>query len=254
MSHNGTLGTLRAKPPSNDAGLGAPVQDFGRSSFDMTAVTRGGFSAARRHSARVRLFRRIAIGISILAILLISAAVLPNPLKRLPGDISIGRVGVEGTKITVESPKITGVQRDGNSFEITAQKGIQDLKVPNRIELLGIDSKIGTSNTAMTLVSATQGLYDSVNDKISLKGDIRIKNSSTGYDIRLKTAQIDFKTGGLVSDEPVKVLLDGGIVAASSLDVSENGHKVSFGGEVSSMLENGASNGTAGSAVTEADR
>ena len=44
---------------------------------------------------------------------------------------------------------------------------------------------------------------------MTLEGDIRI-NRSTGYDIWLRTARIDFTTGGLVSEEPVRVVLDGG--------------------------------------------
>ena len=71
---------------------------------------------------------------------------------------------------------------------------------------------------------------------MTLEGDIRIKNSA-GYDIWLRTARIDFNTGGLVSEEPVRVILDGGTIAAKQLDVSDNGHKVSFGGEVTSMID-----------------
>jgi lipopolysaccharide export system protein LptC len=87
---------------------------------------------------------------------------------------------------------------------------------------------------------------------MTLEGDIQIKNS-TGYDIRLNTARIDFKTGGLVSEGPVKVLLDGGTIAAKQLDVSDNGHKVSFGGEVTSLIDAGAGEPEAG-ALTESGR
>jgi lipopolysaccharide export system protein LptC len=215
------------------------MRNPGTVGFDMTpAASRGGFKAAHRHSARVRLLRYAAIAGSLLAIAFISAAVLLNPLRRLPGDISIGRVGVEGTKITVDSPKISGFQKDGRPFDIRARSGIQEITAPNIIELLGIDSKIGSENTSTTWVSAAQGIYDSLHDKMTLDGNIRIKNS-TGYDIRLNTARIDFKTGGLVSEGPVKVILDGGTIAAQQLDVSDNGHKVSFGGDVSSMIDNG---------------
>ena len=107
------------------------------------------------------MLRRAAIGGSLLAIVLISAAALLNPLRRLPGDISIGRVGVEGTKITVDSPKISGFQKDGRPFEIKARSGIQDITAPNMIELLGIDSKIGTADASTTWVSAARGIYDS---------------------------------------------------------------------------------------------
>lgn len=239
---------------TDDGPRWAGMQGLGTVGFDVTpAASRGGFKAADRHSARVRVLRRAAIAGSLIAIALISAAVLLNPLRRLPADISIGRVGVEGTKITVDSPKISGVQKDGHPYEINARSGIQDITEPNIIELHGIDSKIGTADASTTWVSAARGIYDSLHDKMTLEGDIRIKNS-TGYDIRLNTARIDFKTGGLVSEEPVKVLLDGGTIAAKQLDVSDNGHKVSFGGEVTSLIDAGAGEPEAAGALTESGR
>ncbi len=198
--------------------------------------SREGFRAARRHSARVRLYRRAAIAGSVSALLIVAGAVLIAPLRRLPGDISVGRVGIEGTKVTLESPKITGVQKDGGPFEIRARSAVQDVTAPSIVELSGIESTIGTAEDSTTWVSAEHGIYDSSLDKLTLKGDIKIKNSG-GYDIRLQTAGIDFKTGGLSSKEPVKVVLDGGTIAANELDVSDHGHKVSFGGDVTSIIE-----------------
>jgi lipopolysaccharide export system protein LptC len=222
--------------------------------FDVTpALWRGGFKAARRHSARVWLFRRAAIAGSLLASTLIAAVALWNPLRHLPGDISVGRAALDGTKITLNFPKISGVQTDGRPFEIKARSGTQDTTAPDIIELLGIDSKIGAADASTTWVSAARGIYDSLHDKMTLEGDIRIK-SSTGYDIWLRTARIDFITGGLVSEEPVRVILDGGTIAAKQLDVSDNGHKVSFGGEVTSMIDTGAQEPEAASAFMESGK
>ena len=222
--------------------------------FDVTpALWRGGFKAAHRHSARVRLLRRAAIAGSLLAITLISAVALLNPFRQPPGDISVGRAAIDGTKITLDFPKISGVQADGRPFEVKARSGNQDTTAPDIIELLGIDSKIGAPDTSTTWVSAARGIYDSMHDKMTLEGDIRIK-SSTGYDIWLKTARIDFTTGGLVSEEPVRVILDGGTIAAKQLDVSDNGHKVSFGGEVTSMIDTGAGEPESAGALTESGK
>jgi lipopolysaccharide export system protein LptC len=196
------------------------------------------------------LFRRAAIAGSLLAITLIPAVALMNPFRHLPGDISVGRAALDGTKITLDFPKISGVQTDGRSFEIKARSGTQDTAAPAIIELLGIDSKIGAADASTTWVSAARGVYDSLHDKMTLEGDIRIK-SNTGYDIWLRTARIDFNTGGLVSEEPVRVFLDGGTIAAKQLNVSDNGHKVSFGGEVTSMIDTGAGKPEAAGAKME---
>jgi lipopolysaccharide export system protein LptC len=227
----------------------APASRWSR--LDVTPVSwRGGFKAAYRHSARVRLLRRAAIAGSLLVTVLISAAAFVSPLKNLPVDLSTGRVGFDGTKVTLDVPKITGVQKDGRPFEIKAHSAIQDLTKPNVVELLGIESSIGTADNSTTWVSAERGIYDSSHDKMTLEGDIRIKNSA-GYDIWLKTARIDFKTGGLVSEEPVKVLIEGGTIAAKQLDVSDNGHKVSFGGDVTSTIKMAQREPEAGDAIEE---
>jgi lipopolysaccharide export system protein LptC len=198
---------------------------------------RGGFKEARRHSARVRVLRRAAAVGSALALALILGAALRNPLTHLPADISVKRVGLDGTKITVDFPKITGVQNNGRPFEIKARSGIQDITAPNITELKDIESSLGGADSSTSWVSAARGVYDSSSDKLTLEGDVRIK-SSTGYDIWLRTARVDFKSGGLVSEEPVKVILEGGAIEAKELDVSDNGHKVSFGGDVTSTIEN----------------
>ncbi|MGH6831015.1 MAG: hypothetical protein ACREDG_07660 [Methylocella sp.] len=86
--------------------------DSGTVRFDVTpALWRGGFKAAHRHSARVWLFRRAAIAGSLLAITLIAAAALLNPLRHRPGDISVGRTSLDGTKITLDFPKSPGFRR-----------------------------------------------------------------------------------------------------------------------------------------------
>ena len=206
--------------------------------LDVTpAAWRGGFKEARRHSARVRVLRYGAIGGSVSALTLVLAAVLIYPLRHLPADVSVQRVALDGTKVTVDFPRVSGLQKNGLPFEIKARSGIQDVAVPNIIELQDLESTLGTADSSTTWVSAAHGVYDSLHDKLTLEGDVRIK-SSTGYDIWLITARIDFKSGGLVSEEPVRVALDGGAIEAKELDVSDNGHKVSFGGEVTSRIEN----------------
>jgi lipopolysaccharide export system protein LptC len=252
------LAFMDFKTPDVAVADGNPRQSgshhLGAAGFDMTPVTsRGGFRAANLHSGRVRVLRLVAIVGSLLAISAVSAAVLLNPLRHLPGDISIGRVGVDGTKITADSPKITGAQKNGRPFEITARTGLQDTTTPDIIELLGVDSTLGAADASTTWVSAARGIYDSLHDKMTLEGDVRIK-SSTGYELQLKTARIDFKTGGLVSGDPVKVNLNGGTITAKQLDVSDNGHKVSFDGEVTSLIDAGPGNPEADGASTESDR
>ena len=172
---NAKLAWPAAAPAGSGRADDAPADSRGVR-FDVTpALWGGGFKAAHRHSARVRLFRRAAIAGSLLAITLVSAVALWNPLRHRPGNISVGRAALDGTKITLDFPKISGVQTDGRPFEIKARSGTQDTTAPDIIKLLGIDSKIGAADASTTSVSAARGIYDSLHDKMTLEGDIRIQ-------------------------------------------------------------------------------
>jgi lipopolysaccharide export system protein LptC len=53
----------------------------------------------------------------------------------------------------------------------------------------------------------------------------------------MKKAEMDFKTGGLVTVDPVNVILKGGTIAANQMDISDNGRKISFVGAVKSIID-----------------
>jgi lipopolysaccharide export system protein LptC len=211
------------------------VLDLGHSPW------RGAFRAAGRHSARVRFLRWAMIAGCVAAVAFVGIFAVFDPFRRLPGNISIGQVRVDGTRITVESPKISGLQKNGRPYEVMARAGIQDTTMPNVVELLGIDARIGLNDASTLQVTAEHGTYDSLNDHLAMTGSAQIKND-VGYTIFLKTAQMNFKTGALISKDAVNVLLQGGKVAANQIDI-ENDGKVSFEGDVRSIFESGASEG-----------
>jgi lipopolysaccharide export system protein LptC len=198
---------------------------------------RGAFKAAGRHSARVRFLRRGIIVLCVAAVSMVAIVALFDPFRRLPRNLSIGQVRVEGTRITVESPKIEGFQKDGRPYEVTARAGVQDTTTPNTVELHGIDAKIGLNDASTLQVTAEHGTYDSLHDHMILDGSANIKND-TGYSILMKTAEMDFKTGALVSKDPVNVILKSGTVAANQMGI-ENDGKISFVGAVKSVIESG---------------
>ncbi len=151
----------------------------------------------------------------------------------------------------MESPKLTGFQKDGLPYEVSARAGVQDTKTPNTVELLGIDAKIGLNDASTLQVTAEHGTYDNLHDHIILDGSANIKND-VGYSILMKTAEMNFKTGALTTRDPVNVILKGGTVAADQMDI-ENDGKISFVGAVRSVIESGGGEtGTAASpAATE---
>ncbi len=210
------------------------------------------FAAARRHSNFVRFMRRglpVAMGISIVALVIVP---LLNPLRNLPG-LSIGPVKLSGSKVTMELPKLTGFRKDAKPYEVTATSALQDIRKPNVIELVEMKARLQLESDGWANLDSKSGVFDTQKEQLKLTGDVRLK-TDTGYDARLKSADIDFKAGTVISREPVKVSINNGstTVDADQLDVTDNGKVMVFSGRVTVLIENaerGTLTGPSGGAV-----
>ncbi len=194
------------------------------------------FSEAMRHSRRVRFLRRaIPIG-AVIGVGAIFFIAIYEPFRMLPDGVSIGNVSLNGTKITMELPKLTGFKKDSRPYEVTARWAAQDIKVPNIIELKELKSRIALADRSFATVEAASGVYDSQTEKMTLTNDVRIK-TETGYDVRMNSAQIEFKAGNVASSEPVSVRFNGGTIDASAVDMIDNGQHIIFIGPVRTTLQ-----------------
>ena len=173
---------------------------------------------------------------SALGVAAVAIVSLCNPFRHLPGSVSLAGVGVSGTKITMELPKITGVQQGGGPYEIRAKAGIQDITQPSIMNLQGVDATIGMADRTTTHVTSTDGTYDSHADTMSLSGNVKVANTS-GYTLNLQTALVNFKAGAFTSHERLRVDLKGGEVMADDMTISNNGHMIAFLGNISSTFD-----------------
>lgn len=191
--------------------------------------------AAGRHTARVRFLRRAMIVGSVVGVSVIAIVALFDPFHHLPHGLSVSSVGVDGSIITMESPKISGLRPDGGSYAITARQGVQDITKPNVMELRGVDATLGMPDNTTSRITSDSGIYDSKIDIMTLRGHARIKNTS-GYDLSMKSATMNFKTGIFSSRERLRVDIAGGFVSADALDVTDNGHRMTFSGNIDSTF------------------
>src|ERR1043166_9119860 len=98
---------------------------------------------ARRHSRLVRIARvAVPVGVVLaLAALVLNAYFEPlRVLEKLP-SVS-GKLGVQGSKITMELPKIAVFTRDSRAYEMTAETAIQDVTKPDMVELKNLRATI----------------------------------------------------------------------------------------------------------------
>ena len=195
------------------------------------------FRIATRHSRRVRFLRIAVPTFVVLLVLGFAAATWFNPLRivaKLPHGA--GTLTISGTKITMELPRIAGYTRDARAYELSAQSADQDLTRPENVELKGIAAKVELQNNSFVQMSAARGLYNNKAEQLRLGESIVLKSSS-GYEARLTDALVDMRSGQIVSDEPVEVMLLNGVLHAQRLEVAESGAMVLFSGGVSMTLD-----------------
>ena len=211
------------------------------------------FVDSRRHTLRVQFLRRAIVICCVSAVALIGFILMFDPLHRLQLGFSVGRVGLEGTRITMERPRISGVRADGQPYEIKAKTVVQDTKQPKIFELDRADAKLGSRDGSTTRIEALKGLYDSDTDHLELSGIVRIRNDGH-YDMTLKSAAVDMKASKVHSAEPATVSLSGGVIEAGGVDLSETESVVSFSGGVHSTFEGAKDDADAPTEAAEATR
>jgi lipopolysaccharide export system protein LptC len=203
------------------------------------------FRAASIHSRRVRRLRTlIIVGCALTAAGLVIRAFY-DPFSKLPGNLSLAGSTLNGTRVTMERPKLNGYRRDGRPYDVRATSGVQDIRQPNIIELNDLEAKFETVSRTVVRVAAHRGVYDSGKDSIHMMDDIRVVNAQS-YDIRMKDAEVDFKNGNIVSREPVSVVMASATITANALTVIDNGEQIVFEGEVRSMFHSSTDGERAG--------
>jgi lipopolysaccharide export system protein LptC len=193
------------------------------------------FAAAARHSTRVRVLRLALLGGSVGAVALLIAIALFDPFGRLANGVSIGGIGVDGTKVTMAHPKLAGFRRDGRPYLVTAQEAVQDALHPTLVELHGIAADIATAGDGMAHMTAKSGVYDSTKEHMDVSDDVEVKNPQ--YSAWLKSASIDFQSGHYVSHEPVTILINGGTtLSGDAMTAEDNGKELVIEGHVTTVI------------------
>ncbi len=191
------------------------------------------FAIAARHSRMVRILRIAVPAVVGLAMAGVVAISIFNPfralMKQLPVDMD--NLVVSGSKITMESPHMSGFTPDQRPYEVWAKTATQDLTDPDRVELKTLRAKVLQEDRSTVTLEARTGQFDTKAQLLDLRKDIFLQ-SSTGYEARLSQALLDIGKGIVTSEEPVDVKLLNGTLTADKLRITEKGALVRFEGHV----------------------
>src|SRR5215212_9740874 len=104
--------------PAGNGRLTSGVESGAEWGVPATVQRSRAFARASSHSRRVRFFKRaIPIG-AVLGVAAIFAATWLNPFRAVEG-LTLGPVGISGTQVTMESPRLTGFRNDSRPYEVT---------------------------------------------------------------------------------------------------------------------------------------
>jgi lipopolysaccharide export system protein LptC len=221
--------------------IASPIDQRATHGYTMTRRGDGArvFRKARRHSRLVRLVRLaipvIIVGAAALGLL----AARFNPLRMLTTlPIDFGSLVVSGTKITMEQPRIAGFTHDARPYELTAHAAAQDITKPDTIELQGVHGKTEMPDKAVFELTADGGVYDSKGEMLTLRQNIILKSTS-GFEVYLSEAVVNVRTSNVVSEKPVEVHMQQGIINANRMEVVDSGDTIRFGNGVTVNMTSG---------------
>jgi len=183
---------------------------------------------AGRHSILVRIVRIVLpIGVVVgLTVLVLFTYFAPMQMfDKLP-SVS-GKLAVQGSKITMELPRIAGFTRDSRAYELNAETAVQDITKPDIVELQNLRAKMELKDNDTVLVTANAGTYNTKADRIVLRDQI-VVTSQQGYKALLREAAVEMKKGNVVSELPVEITLPNGTLKANRMEITDSGEVIRF--------------------------
>lgn len=195
------------------------------------------FASAARHSRLVRILR-IAVPVTVVLAMasIVAVSTFLNPFTMIPVKVDSGNLVVTGTKITMESPHLSGFTPDQRPYELWAKTATQDITDPDHVDLNDLKAKVLMEDRSTLLLDARTGRFDNKQQQLDLHKDIFLR-TSTGYEARLNSAFVDMNKGTVSSDDHVDVKLTNGTLTADRLRITEGGDVIRFEGNVVMHLD-----------------
>jgi lipopolysaccharide export system protein LptC len=195
------------------------------------------FASAARHSRLVRILR-IAVPVTVILSMasIVAVSTFLNPFTMIPVKVDSGNLVVTGTKITMESPHMSGFTPDQRPYELWAKTATQDITDPDHVDLADLRAKVLMEDQSLLFLDARTGRFDNKQQQLDLHKDIFLR-TSTGYEARLNSAFVDMAKGSVSSDEHVDVKLTNGTLTADRLRITEGGDVIRFEGNVVMHLD-----------------
>lgn len=189
------------------------------------------YGRARRHSGLVRWLKIILPALAVVAVVsfVLAIRVVTSDIADL---FSLAGVAIDTKSLVMEKPHLSGFKGTEHSYEVHAERAVQDLANPKVVRLEEIAAEFGLSDDVRVSLDATAGVFDGNEEILVLQDGIAV-SSTNGYAAKLDSATVDFGDGSLQSDDPVEISATEGLIRSRSLSIKDRGKKIVFSGGVS---------------------
>lgn len=147
-------------------------------------------------------------------------------------DISFKEITSGNSDLRMVAPRITGLDKSGEPYLVTADTATQDKDKPTHVTLDNVeaDLKLKDDDSWISLKSAN-GSLDTDAQHLTLQQNIDVYMSS-GYEFHGTEGTIDFKSGTFTSNKPVEGHGPAGTLRADSMSADNQQQKLIFKGRV----------------------
>ncbi len=179
------------------------------------------------------------IGLPVAAVLLIVGLLFSTGVfdRRERLGVSFSEIAIKNDDLRMVSPRVTGLNKDGQPYTLSADTATQDLKMPNHVAMENINAemKIDDANGWMKL-QATSGQLDSEAQILLLRDNINL-TTTLGYAFHASQAEINFKAGTMSSQSAVSGEGPLGAISADSMSANNAAQTLRFDGHVRLRIE-----------------
>ncbi len=156
------------------------------------------------------------------------AGVLAPPA---PQTVKTDDVVEKPEQITSQNASISGRDKSNRPFQINALSGEQDKVVDSLVHMKSVTSKFERSNGQKLDVTSETGQFDRKTKALELSGHV-VFSEGVRFKAEMAKAEINTEDQSLASKSPVKVDMQGTLIEAESLTVTDGGTRILFKGGV----------------------
>lgn len=204
-----------------------------RPRYDWSARARSTAFDARRYTKFVTRMKRV-LSLSAFAVIFTVLAFFFVARAPRQTQISYEKMGTLENDLAMVSPRLSGVDAQGNPFVITAKMAVQDAKNPKRATLDTIEADLTTKQGWLN-ARAAHGDIDMNASRLVLDGGIDLF-TDTGYTLHTQRATVDLKRNVMQGDQAISGQGPLGTMRADSFHYDHISGLLTLDGHVRTVL------------------